>query len=34
MYLLATRGSKEKDFAQRQMQHLIKKGVKVTEVDV
>jgi len=34
MYMLATRSSKEEDFAQRQMQHLIEKGVRVQEVDL
>jgi DNA excision repair protein ERCC-3 len=31
MYVLATRGTTEEDFAQRQMQHLSAKGVQVTE---
>ncbi|MFB6256540.1 MAG: helicase-related protein, partial [Haloplanus sp.] len=31
VYVLATRGTSEEDFAQRQMRHLAEKGIKVTE---
>ncbi len=31
MYVLATRGTREEDFARRRMQHLAGKGVRVTE---
>ena len=31
VYVLATRGTSEEDFAQRQMRHLAEKGVRVTE---
>ncbi|MFC6720792.1 DEAD/DEAH box helicase [Halobacteriaceae archaeon SHR40] len=31
MYVLATRGTREEDFARRRMQHLAEKGVRVTE---
>jgi len=31
MYVLATRGTREEEFARRQMQHLAKKGVRVRE---
>jgi DNA excision repair protein ERCC-3 len=31
VYVLATRGSTEEDFAQRRMRHLSSKGVRVTE---
>jgi DNA excision repair protein ERCC-3 len=34
LYMLATRGSREEDFAQRQVQHLVEKGIRVQEVDV
>ena len=33
MYVLATRGSREEDFARRRMRHLAEKGVQVTEQD-
>ncbi|MFA1611258.1 DEAD/DEAH box helicase [Halobellus rubicundus] len=33
VYVLATRGTSEEDFAQRQMRHLAEKGVRVTERD-
>jgi DNA excision repair protein ERCC-3 len=33
VYVLATRGTSEEDFAQRQMRHLAEKGVRVTEND-
>jgi DNA excision repair protein ERCC-3 len=33
MYVLATRGTREEDFAQRRMRHLAEKGVRVTERD-
>lgn len=33
LYMLATRGSREEDFAQRQVQHLVEKGIRVQEVD-
>lgn len=31
VYVLATRGTSEEDFAQRQMQHLAGKGIRVRE---
>ncbi|ELZ34409.1 DNA/RNA helicase, superfamily ii [Halogeometricum pallidum JCM 14848] len=34
VYVLATRGTSEEDFAQRQMRHLAEKGVRVTESDL
>ena len=34
VYVLATRGTTEEDFAQRQMRHLSEKGVRVTESDI
>ena len=34
IYILATRGSKEEDFAKRQMQHLVEKGIQVSESGV
>ncbi|MDB2237499.1 DEAD/DEAH box helicase [Halorubrum ezzemoulense] len=34
VYLLATRGSSEEEFAQRQMRHLGRKGVRVRETNV
>jgi DNA excision repair protein ERCC-3 len=34
MYVLATRGTREEDFAERQLHHLSKKGVRVTETVV
>lgn len=34
VYVLATRGSSEEDFAQRQMQHLEEKGVRVSESEI
>jgi DNA excision repair protein ERCC-3 len=33
VYVLATRGTTEEDFAQRQLQHLRSKGIRVQEVD-
>ncbi|ELZ98694.1 putative DNA repair helicase [Haloferax mucosum ATCC BAA-1512] len=33
MYVLATRGTSEEDFAQRQMQHLAGKGIRVRETN-
>lgn len=33
VYVLATRGTSEEDFAQRQMRHLAEKGIRVTERD-
>jgi DNA excision repair protein ERCC-3 len=33
MYVLATRGTREEDFARRRMRHLSEKGVKVTDRD-
>mgnify|MGYP000114971600 CR=1 FL=1 len=33
VYVLATRGTREEDFAQRQMRHLAGKGIRVTERD-
>ncbi|WP_049987798.1 DEAD/DEAH box helicase [Halobellus rufus] len=33
VYVLATHGTSEEDFAQRQMRHLAAKGVRVTEAD-
>ncbi|MDQ2053985.1 DEAD/DEAH box helicase family protein [Halobellus sp. H-GB7] len=33
VYVLATRGTSEEDFAQRQMRHLAEKGIRVTETD-
>ena len=33
MYVLATRGTREEDFARRRTQHLAEKGVRVTERD-
>ncbi|QCC47547.1 DEAD/DEAH box helicase [Halobellus limi] len=33
VYVLATRGTSEEDFAQRRMRHLAEKGVRVTESD-
>jgi DNA excision repair protein ERCC-3 len=34
LYVLATQGTSEEDFAQRQMRHLAEKGVRVTETSV
>jgi DNA excision repair protein ERCC-3 len=34
VYVLATRGTTEEDFAQRQTRHLAEKGVLVRENDV
>ncbi len=34
VYVLATRGTSEEDFAQRQMRHLAEKGIRVTESGV
>jgi DNA excision repair protein ERCC-3 len=34
VYVLATRGTSEEDFAQRQMRHLAEKGIRVTEQGV
>jgi DNA excision repair protein ERCC-3 len=34
VYVLATRGTSEEDFAQRQMRHLAEKGVRVRESDL
>jgi DNA excision repair protein ERCC-3 len=34
VYVLATRGTAEEDFAQRQMRHLAEKGIRVTESDL
>ena len=34
MYVLATQGSREEDFARRRMRHLAEKGVRVTETTV
>ena len=34
VYVLATRGSSEEEFAQRQMRHLARKGVRVRETNV
>ncbi|AZQ14663.1 DEAD/DEAH box helicase family protein [Halorubrum sp. PV6] len=34
VYVLATRGSSEEDFAQRQMRHLARKGIRVRETNV
>ncbi|MFW6321865.1 MAG: DEAD/DEAH box helicase [Halohasta sp.] len=34
MYVLATRGTREEDFAQRQMRHLAGKGVRIRETNV
>ncbi|MDS0299039.1 DEAD/DEAH box helicase [Halogeometricum sp. S1BR25-6] len=34
VYVLATRGTSEEDFAQRQMRHLAEKGIRVTESDL
>ncbi|OYR88894.1 hypothetical protein DJ72_00680, partial [Halorubrum distributum] len=34
VYVLATRGSSEEEFAQRQMRHLGRKGVRVRETNV
>jgi DNA excision repair protein ERCC-3 len=31
MYVVATHGTREEEFARRQMQHLAKKGVRVRE---
>jgi DNA excision repair protein ERCC-3 len=31
MYILATQGTREEDFARRRMRHLTEKGVRVTE---
>jgi len=33
MYVLATRGTREEEFARRQVRHLASKGVRVTERD-
>jgi DNA excision repair protein ERCC-3 len=33
VYVLATRGSREEDFAQRRMRHLSSKGVRVSEAE-
>jgi len=33
MYVLATRGTTEEDFARRQIRHLASKGVRVVERD-
>jgi DNA excision repair protein ERCC-3 len=33
MYVLATRGSREEDFARQRMRHLAGKGVRVRETD-
>jgi DNA excision repair protein ERCC-3 len=33
LYVLATRGTPEEDFAQRQMRHLAEKGIRVIERD-
>jgi DNA excision repair protein ERCC-3 len=33
VYVLATRGTSEEDFAQRQMRHLAEKGIRVREAD-
>jgi DNA excision repair protein ERCC-3 len=33
VYVLATRGTSEEDFAQRRMRHLAEKGVRVRESD-
>ena len=34
LYVLATRGSREEDFAQRQMRHLAGKGVRIHETNI
>jgi DNA excision repair protein ERCC-3 len=34
VYVLATRGTVEEEFAQRQMRHLAEKGVRVREADL
>lgn len=34
LYVLATRGSREEDFAQRQMRHLAGKGVRISETTI
>ncbi|MFW6318321.1 MAG: helicase-related protein, partial [Halorubrum sp.] len=34
VYVLATRGSSEEEFAQRQLRHLARKGVRVRETNV
>jgi len=34
VYVLATRGSSEEEFAQRQMRHLARKGIRVRETNV
>jgi DNA excision repair protein ERCC-3 len=34
MYVLATQGSREEEFARRRMRHLAEKGVRVTETTV
>jgi DNA excision repair protein ERCC-3 len=34
VYVLATRGTVEEDFAQRQTRHLAEKGVEVRESDL
>jgi len=33
MYVLATRGTREEEFARQRMAHLAEKGVRVTERD-
>jgi DNA excision repair protein ERCC-3 len=33
MYVLATRGSREEDFARKRTQHLASRGVRVREAD-
>jgi len=33
MYVLATRGTSEEDFARQQLRHLAGKGIRVTERD-
>jgi DNA excision repair protein ERCC-3 len=33
MYVLATRGTREEEFARQRMRHLQEKGVRVTERD-
>jgi len=34
LYVLATRGTREEDFAQQQMRHLAGKGVRIQETNV
>jgi DNA excision repair protein ERCC-3 len=34
VYVLATRGSSEEEFAQRQMRHLARKGIRVRETNI